>query len=163
MCFLFTANHATMESFLKRGDPELFDEHTGYKGNNRPIRAFVIGSKFQTFGKVVHVKILGSLSLISKGKTNWKLIWETSMACVPLQECCSRWYPLDIHRVIIGVHLKQTIGWHHQVSKKFWFEFNVGDPMMPQRLRLNLTLLEWKSRKRYCQLFLSKLTDSNAS
>uniref|UniRef100_A0A2K6F5G0 Inorganic pyrophosphatase n=1 Tax=Propithecus coquereli TaxID=379532 RepID=A0A2K6F5G0_PROCO len=55
-------------------DPHQKDKSINCCGNNDPIDVCEIGSKVLSRGEVIHVKILGVLSLIDEGETDWKLI-----------------------------------------------------------------------------------------
>lgn len=55
-------------------NPELKDEHTGYKGDNDPIDIMEIGSRIARRGEILKVKVVGCVALIDEGETDWKII-----------------------------------------------------------------------------------------
>lgn len=59
---------------LNRKDPNVKDQTTGFNGDNDPLDVCEIGSKVQTRGAVVQVKVLGALGLIDEGEADWKII-----------------------------------------------------------------------------------------
>jgi len=54
-------------------NPDVLDEHTGYKGDKDPIDVMEIGYRVAKRGEVLQVKVLGCLALIDEGETDWKV------------------------------------------------------------------------------------------
>ncbi|XP_014256311.1 inorganic pyrophosphatase [Cimex lectularius] len=54
-------------------NPNVNDEHTGFKGDNDPVDIMEIGQRIARRGEIMQVKVLGCLALIDEGETDWKI------------------------------------------------------------------------------------------